>query len=138
MMELNYSDLEMAFEFVSSGYGYDSSAYLDKETGQLYYDSDVSDEELPGDLYENEKYLEIPDKREFDLGKPLALEFAQRHIPEDFDKVYSIFQSKGAYARYKSLLENKGILEKWYEFEQVALKVSIVEWCNEQGIKFNS
>ena len=136
-MELNYSDLEMAFEFASSGYGYDHSAWLDKESGIIYYDSDASEDELPDDLYENKKYLEIPDKREFNLGKPLAIEFAQAFLPDGLDHVYSIFRSKGAYSRYKNLLEKRGALEKWYKFEQEALRNCIIEWCEDNGVKFN-
>ncbi len=134
-MELEISDLEMAFDFVSAGYGYDHSAYLDKESGQIYYDSDASEDVLPDDLYENEKYVEIPDKREFGLGKQLALEFVQQNLPTELDRVYSIFQSRGAYSRYKELLDEKGLLEKWYEFEQESLKNAVIQWCNEHGIK---
>lgn len=133
-MALNYSDFEMAIEFVSSGYGYDNSAWLDKESGVIYYDSDMSDEELPDDLYENDKYLPIPDKSDFGLGKQLAIEFARANVPEDFDQVYSIFRSKGAYSRYKHLLEKRGVLEKWYEFEEESLKNSIVEWCKDNNV----
>ena len=127
----------MAFEFVSSGYGYDHSAWLDKESGTIYYDSDVSEDELPDDLYENEKYLEIPDKREFDLGKPLAIKFIQYFLPDDLDQVYSIFRSKGAYSRYKNMLEKRGALEKWYEFEQESLRNCITEWCEDNGVKIS-
>jgi len=136
-MKLNYNDLEMAFEFVSSGYGYDHSAWLDKESGTIYYDSDASEDELPDDLYENEKYLQVPDKREFGLGKPLAIEFAKANIPDDFDQVYSIFRSRGAYSKYKFLLEKRGALEKWYEFEQESLKNSIIEWCKDNGVRLS-
>ena len=90
-MALNYSDLEMAIEFASPGFGYDNSAWLDKESGMIYYDSDASEDELPDDLYENEKYLQISDKREFGLGKQLAIEFTRYFLPDDLDQVYSIF-----------------------------------------------
>ena len=34
-MSLNYSDLEMAFDFVSAGAGYDHAAYLNKENDPI-------------------------------------------------------------------------------------------------------
>jgi Uncharacterised protein family (UPF0158) len=132
-MALDLSDLEMALEFVSTGY--DSAAYLDKETGYIYYDSD---EELPEDLHENEKYLEIPDKREFDLGRDLALDFAKNSIPDDFEHVYAIFRSEGAYSRYKILLEKRDMLQKWYDFEQESIKSALTQWCKENGIEVSS
>ena len=133
-MAINYSDLELAFEFVSSGYEFEYSAYLDKESGAIYYDSDASEDELPEDLFENEKYIAIPSKRDFGLGKPLAIEYAQNNLPEELDLVHSFFRSKGAYSNFKSLLENKDQLEKWYSFEQEAMKKAILEWCAENEI----
>jgi hypothetical protein len=41
--------------------------------------------ELPDDTGDSEKFLQIPDKRELDLGKPLALDFARQFLPGDFD-----------------------------------------------------
>ncbi len=136
-MDINYSDLEMAFEFASSGYEFDHSAWLNKVTGQIYYISDASEDVLPEDIDDSENYLEIPDKREFGLGKPLAIEFSRTHLSSDIDKIYSIFQSKGAYSRFKDLLEERESLDKWYKFEQEALKASIIQWSNDNGVKFS-
>ena len=133
-MAIDYSELELAFDFVSSGYEFDHSAYLDKESGKIYYDSDASEDELPEDLLENEKYLSIPSKKDFGLGKPLAIEYAQINLPEELNLVYSIFRSRGAYSNFKALLENKNQLEQWYTFEKEALKKAILEWCAENGI----
>lgn len=133
-MAINYSDLELAFEFVSSGYEFEHSAYFDKETGVIYYDSDASEDELPEDLFENEKYIAIPSKRDFGLGKPLAIEYAQYNLPDELDLVCSFFRSKGAYSNFKSLLENKDQLDNWYSFEQEAMKKAILEWCAENEI----
>jgi len=134
-MLVNYSDLEMAFEFVSAGDGYDSAAYLDRETGEIFYDSDSLDDEIPDDIFENEKYISIPDKREFSLGKPLALKFSELYLPNEIENVYSMFRSKGAYSSFKSLLESESQLENWYEYEQNALKEAIVQWCEDKGIE---
>ena len=50
-------------------------------------------------------------KNDLDLGSRLALRFADQHLPEKAaDKVYDIFRRKGAYARFKDLLESLGIL----------------------------
>ncbi len=136
-MVVNFSDIEMAFEFVSSGYGFDHSAWLDKESGHIYYDSDSSEDILPDDLYENDKYIQIPEKRDFGLGKPLALKFAGQYMPEKTDMVRSAFQSRGAYSKFKDLLENLSLLDKWYTYEESALEQAIKEWCHENSIEIS-
>src|SRR6516162_6496666 len=93
-MAVSFSDLQLAFEFVSSGMG-ENEAYLDRQSGKIYWHSEVgdNDEELPDDIGD-EKYISIPDKRELDLGKPLALDFAREFLPDDYDEVRQIFQPK--------------------------------------------
>jgi hypothetical protein len=53
-------------------------------------------DELPDDIDDSEKYVQIPNKRELDLGKPLVLNFARQFLPDDFDEVRQIFSSRGA------------------------------------------
>lgn len=133
-MTVDYSELEMAFEFVSSGYEYECLAYLDIRSGKIYYDSDASEDELPGDLHSNDKYLEIPSKTEFGLGKPLAIRFSELHLPSEIDMVYTFFSSRGAYSNFKALLEKRNLLQTWYDFEQAALKKEIMQWCADNEI----
>lgn len=38
-------------------------------------------------------------------------------------------------ARYKVLLESKGQLEAWYEFENKATEKALRNWCKENGIE---
>src|SRR5437016_9280468 len=95
----SFSDLLLAFEFVSSGGMGENEAYLDRRSGKIYWHSKVgdNDEELPDDIDE-ENYISIPDKRELDLGKPLVLDFAREFLPDDYDEVRHIFSRRGAYA----------------------------------------
>ena len=71
-MAVSFSDLQLAFEFVSGGMG-ENAAYLDRQSGKIYWHSEFgdNDEELPDDI-DDEKYISIPNKRELDLGKPLV------------------------------------------------------------------
>jgi len=133
-MAIDYSDLEMAFEFVSSGYEGEHAAYLDRLSGDIYYDSDASEDVMPDDLFINDKYVEIPSKKQFGLGKPLAIEFTQNHLSSDLNRVYSIFSSSRAFANFKALLAERGVLQTWYTFEQAALKEAIIVWCGDNKI----
>jgi len=69
-MPVSFLDLQLAFEFVNSGGMGENQAYLDRQSGKIYWHSEFgdNDEELPDDI-DDKKYILIPDKRELDLGK---------------------------------------------------------------------
>jgi hypothetical protein len=63
-MPVSFSDLQLALEFVSSGGIGENEAYLDRQSGKIYWHSEFgeNDAKLLDDI-ENEKYIAIPDKR---------------------------------------------------------------------------
>jgi hypothetical protein len=135
-MAVSFDDIETAFFFVSMDQQFMNNAYLCKETGEIYYTSEMGDsDELPEDIDDPERYIAIPHKNELDLGKALVLEFTSTYLPEELDQVYAIFRHKGAYARYKELLERKGALDDWYNFEHERQTMALKEWCRENNIE---
>src|SRR5712691_4238864 len=136
-MPVSFQDIMLAFQFVSGGGTGEHQAFLCKPSGKIYWHSELAGdvEELPDDIEESDKYVEIPDKRELDLGKPLALDFAREFLPDDFDKVRQIFSSRGAYARFKDLLEHRRALDRWYDFEAKAEESALREWCELNSIE---
>jgi len=134
-MLVNFADLQLAFEFVSSGGMGENEAYLDRQSGKIYWHSEFGDneEELPNDI-DDEKYISIPDKRELDLGKSLALDFAREFLPGDYDEVRHISSRRGAYRRYKELLVRRDALERWYDFSNKSEAAALREWCAENAI----
>src|SRR6266581_2254210 len=131
-MTVAFKDIMDAYQFVSGSAG-ENQAYLCKESGKIHWHSDLlgdeEENELPEDIEEDEKYLQIPDKKELGLGKPLVLDFAREFLPNDFNKVREIFSKRGAYARFKDLLEYRNALDRWYEFEVKAEEKALREWC---------
>lgn len=122
--------------FVSMSSPYEHYAYLNKETGKFYYVSELGDsDELPDDLDENDKYISIPHKNDLDLGRNLVLDFVTASLPDQLETVRGFFSSKGAYARFKDLLEYKGQLEVWYDFENKATEKALQNWCRENHIQ---
>jgi hypothetical protein len=97
-MPVSLKDIREAFEFVCAGSGGEHQAFLCKQSGKLYCHSDVCDDLdiLPDDIDDSEKFLQIPDKRVLDLGKPLSLDFARQFPPGDFDNVRQFFSGRGA------------------------------------------
>jgi len=135
-MAISFSDIVDAFFFVSMDQICMHNAYLCRETGEIFYTSEMGDsDELPEDIDDSEKYITIPHKNELDLGKALVIEFTSEYLSEELDKVYSIFRHKGAYSRYKDLLERKGVLEDWYKFEKERQELALKEWCRKNDIE---
>ena len=132
---MKYSDIEDAFLFVSMAPPEEHFAYLDKETGKIYYVSELGDsDELPDDWEEDEKLISIPHKNDLNLGRDLVFDFISASLSDEFNRVRGIFSKKGAYARFKDSLESKGKLEAWYEFESKATEVALRDWCKENDI----
>lgn len=137
MVAVKYEDLSTAFDFVNYGASMEHHAYVSLDTGQVYWTSDSVDtfeEELPEDLEDPERYLTIPHKNELDLGGSLALRFVAQQFPAHYDQVEGYFRRRGAYARFKDLLEREGVLERWYAFEADAVEKALRQWCAENGL----
>ncbi|MDE0284474.1 MAG: hypothetical protein OXN26_08010 [Gammaproteobacteria bacterium] len=137
MAAVDFGDISEAFETVSFNPQYDKEAYLCRETGRIYYyfsDLDDSGDELPEDIGDDRKYIQIPRKNELDLGRKLVFRFVEHELPGDVDYVYGIFRKAGAYSKFKALLERRGTLEKWYEYEANATEKALREWCEVNSI----
>ncbi len=127
---VNFSEIEDAFHFVSAGsYGM-HTAVLSLDSGRIYWRSELADlDELAEGEPEGAKFVEIPHKNELGLGQDLVFEFVERHLPEQLDLVRQFFLSRGAYSRFKSLLESKNLLQDWYAFEARREEEALREWC---------
>jgi hypothetical protein len=136
-MEIKFSEIDTAFSFVSFGEQYEHYAYLNQKTGKIYYVSELgdSDEDIPEDIYENEDYIEIPHKDDLNLGRNLVFSFVGSRLPEDLDKVQNYFRKKGAYSRFKDLLERKELLDEWHQFENDQIEKELRNWCKINKIK---
>ena len=139
MVTVKYEDLSLAFDFVSFGVPMEHQAYVSLDTGRIYWISEADDatdeEELPADLETSDRYIEIPHKNDLDLGSQLALRFVEEHLPHRYDAVESFFRHRGAYGRFKDLLEADGYLEKWYAFENEATERALQHWCEVNEIR---
>lgn len=135
-----FEDIADAFDFVSGAPMHELQAFLNRQTGEIYWHSELMDdeEELPADIDDETKYVPIPHQSELGLGKNVALNFAYQHLPDDVKQVETIFRGKGAYHRFKVLLEANGLLEQWYEFESQAKEKALREWCDAEEIEIDA
>jgi hypothetical protein len=136
---VKFSDLEDAFLFVSSSsYGM-NSAYLNKDTGQILYHSEMGDfDETADEDLEGDEWLSIPHKNDLDLGRDLVFEFVETHLAEKDEQVRNMFRRPGGYRHFKALLETKGLLETWFEFENLREQEALKQWCEENEVKLSS
>lgn len=136
MVSVKYEDLTAAFDFVSFGAPMEHQAYISLDTGTIYWVSEfVEEEEVPEDLETSDRYVAVPHKHDLDLGRNLALRFAEEVLPDRYDTVQDIFRHRGAYARFKNMLASEGHLDKWYAFEAESIRKALKEWCTEQDIE---
>lgn len=136
---IHYNDLRNAFEFVSSGSPSQHNAYICINTGAIFWTSNVHEleEAAPEDVTSSDRYIAVPHKNDFRLGQQLALTFTDQELPHEYNFVANLFRRRGAYRRFKELLQSQGVLEKWYAFEADASDAALLDWCNNNGIKLS-
>jgi len=135
---IKFSDIQDAYLFVSSAPYGDHSAVLRKDTGQILYSSESGDiDEMEDADLDWETCVEIPHKNDLDLGKALVFDFVETHMADAYDEVRQMFRSQGAYSRFKSMLESKGLLKSWYDFEQQREEEALREWCRGNAIQLD-
>jgi hypothetical protein len=132
---IDFSKLEDAFFFVNSGQQYMQSAIINKNTGETFYQSDLTGiDEFPDDS-DSEDYIEIPHKDDLDLGSDMVFEFVAIHLPEKVDEVEILFSSRDAYSQFKTLLESMDLLDQWYQYEEEQTQMALRQWCEDSGLE---
>lgn len=131
-----FADLLDAFEWVSATASMENTAYVSRTTGKTYIASSVMeiDDELPEDIGDDSQYVAVPHKNDLNLGKNLAISFTEDKLPDSYNDVCGFFRQRGAYGRFKDLLERKGCLDAWYEYEAQATERALREWCIENAV----
>jgi hypothetical protein len=107
---VNLAELCDALLWVGSGeaVGMDCGAYVNRATGAIHWSGGDFDEELPDDIDDESRYVAVPDKRGFDLGRPLVFRFVAENIPDSYERVSQYFRKQRACARFKDELERTG------------------------------
>ena len=131
-------ELRDAFDFVSFGEQLSHTAYICLDTGKIYCHSgeiDMEEEELPDDIETSDRYISVPHKHDLNLGRRLVFAFVDQELPADADTVEGYFRRRGAYGRFKDLLDRRNMLQKWYDFEEHATEAALLAWCEDNDIQ---
>jgi len=136
MVTAKFSEVLDGYEFHSSGALMEAQAFINLEKGTVHIVSgDLGLSEVAPEDLKTGLYIELPTQAELRLGRSLAIEFAETHMPGDVSAVLDFFNRRGAYSKFKSLVERKGQLQAWFDFEAEAKESRLREWCASRGIE---
>ena len=138
MTTVDYSELWDAVDAASSTDLLEAEGYIDKKTGKVFIISDMGafgEEEIPDDIRESSRYLLVPTKKDLGLAKPLVMAFVREALPNDYDTVAHYFRTKGAWLKFRTLLQIRGdALDRWYRYEERAIEVALTQWVESRGL----
>ena len=134
----------------------ESKSYLNKSTGEIhlipdevesYLEEDSDEDDLPEweieiipiakDILANSNnYIQFPNK--FDINEYSIMEKFSLSITEEKlrDAIYSSLKGSGAFRRFKNIINEYGIEDKWYKYKNGELKEFAIEWCKENNLEF--
>lgn len=132
---VSLEDLLSASDWISAGdsAAIDCTAYVSKATGKVHWSGEGVDEALPEDIEDGTIYVAVPGKSELELGRSLALRFVADHLPNKYETVHQFFRKRGAYSKFKSLLEQAGQLHAWHTYERNAIEEALHNWGEQHG-----
>jgi len=86
------------------------------------------------DMLETDHYLALPSR--FDLHEYRIMErFCLAVDDEDMrDDLCNAIRGRGAFRRFKDMMQAYGMTEAWYRYRDAALWEMALAWCDEQGI----
>ncbi len=92
------------------------------------------DGELPEDIEDGSIYIAAPHKNDLNLGRELVFDFVEAVAPQHQSKVESYFNQRGAYSKFKALLERESLLDEWYKYEAEAIRKALLWWASENRL----
>ena len=127
--------LDSALQWSSAGAPFENQALLSRVTGELFFKSMQGDfgDELPDDIEDGTAYIAVPHKNDLELGRSLVFAFVEELAPAHLQAIESFFRHKGAYAKFKALLERTQLLQRWYEYEATATGRALEVWATDNG-----
>jgi hypothetical protein len=128
-----------ALDWVSDLSTTDNMAFVCRESGRIHMTSGEDfgvelEPDLPSDLDDITKYAIVPSRHDLRLGKRLAVRFVQTSLPARVEETHAMFAARGAYARFKDMLESEQALDAWYAFEAEAVERGLREWAESEAL----
>lgn len=119
-----------------------NSYFLDKETGEVERVSELFDGDAQKHLkeLEGERYFKIPQIptwEQYEWMKEFVEDIVERENPQLADKLYIALDGKGAFGRFKRILEQdtEGWFEGWYSWKDDYVYEEFRSWLATLPIK---
>jgi hypothetical protein len=134
-MKVKLSDIIDAMD-VTDSY---TENFLDAQTGKIEFINDM----VMGQEEKEEIYDRLDEHGFYRL--PTSFDIRDYDIMEDFiagmpegvqGRMYDAIQGRGAFRRFKDMINAMGIEKSWYDFHDDVYRQKAAQWCEENDIEY--
>ncbi len=131
---LKLSKVKEALESVNL----ESTAYFNKTSNEILWKWDFNPEYS---TYKEEDewsddiicMFDFTDKNDYDMMQEFIGTIENQDIQE---QLYVKTKGSGAFRRFRFILENYDLIDRWYQYRDTKYKEIAKEWCVEHSVKF--
>lgn len=136
-MKVKLQDVIDGIDMVSE----DSTCYLDRETGEVLFISEIADNDYDDDILElleegSGRFIEFPsqwDRNDYQTMVDFIESLPQR---KEQNLLAISINGSGAFRRFKYTASELGLLDDWYRFLNNAHRELAIEWCEDNEIEY--
>ena len=136
-MKVKLQDVIDGIDMVSE----DSTCYLDRETGEVLFISEIADNDYDDDILElleegSDRFIKFPsqwDRNDYQTMVDFIESLPQR---KEQNLLAISINGSGAFRRFKYTASELGLLDDWYRFLNNAHRELAIEWCEDNEIEY--
>jgi hypothetical protein len=138
-MKFTEEDLSLIATILDSKWEDNLSCYIDKQTGELFFDSAYTDEPLQLELdFEDEgfdeRYLSVPSRGSGGAYETMVV-FTESVKDELLkEKLFIALNGKGSFGRFKGVIHSSAEVDRWYRFEEEQKLERARTWLLKEGL----
>ena len=136
-MKVKLQDVIDGIDMVSE----DSTCYLDRETGEVLFISEIADTDYDDDILElleegSDRFIEFPSQ--WDRNDYQTMVDFIESLPQGKEQnlLAISINGSGAFRRFKYTASELGLLDDWYRFLNNAHRELAIEWCEDNEIEY--
>ncbi len=136
-MKVKLQDVIDGIDMVSE----DSTCYLDRETGDVLFISEIADNDYDDDILEllkegSDRFIEFPSQ--WDRNDYQTMVDFIESLPQGKEQnlLAISINGSGAFRRFKYTASELGLLDDWYRFLNNAHRELAIEWCGDNEIEY--
>jgi hypothetical protein len=81
-------------------------------------------------------YLSLPEKYDFNEYRIIEKFISRVVVPKQSEMLSQSIHGKGAFRRFRIVLEKLGLVDEWYKYRGLKLREFVEFWCRENEIGF--